>query len=100
MINYVQKILGAFPEEIENSTTFPGDEYLFQRRDEDYPKADFLPEEQAWGYHCSTAQLLFIFYIGRRDIQTSIAFLTTRLSKPDEDDLCRYINGRVSDRIR
>ena len=62
MINYVQKILGAFPEEIENSTTFPGDEYLFQRRDEDYPKADFLPEEQAWGYHCSTAQLLFIFY--------------------------------------
>ena len=44
-----------------------------------------LPEEQARAFHHSTAQLLFLSRV-RRDIQTTVAFLTTRVKRPDEDD--------------
>ncbi len=47
------------------------------------------------------AQLLFVTMRCRRDIQTAVAFLTTRVKDPDEDDwvkLCRvlrYLHGTV-----
>ena len=47
----------------------------------------------------TVAQLLFLSARARRDIQTAVAFLTTRMKQPDEDDwgkLCRviwYLNG-------
>ena len=45
-----------------------------------------LPEEQAVTFHRVTAQLLFVSQQARRDIQTEVAFLTTRVKEPDEDD--------------
>ena len=45
-----------------------------------------LPEEQAVTFHHVTAQLLFVSQRARRDIQTAVAFLTTRVKEPDEDD--------------
>ena len=37
-------------------------------------------------FHHSVAQLLFLACRARRDIQVAVAFLTTRVKKPDEDD--------------
>jgi hypothetical protein len=48
--------------------------------------AKLLPKEQARALHHTTAQLLFLSHV-RHDIQTTVAFLTTRVKKsPDEDD--------------
>jgi hypothetical protein len=45
----------------------------------------FFPEEQAHFFHLTTAQLLFLLRV-RRDVQLTIAFLTTHVKQPDKDD--------------
>jgi hypothetical protein len=61
----------------------PAADHLFNVRP--HHEASFLPEEQARSFHHTTAQLLFLSRV-RRDIQPTIAFLTTRVKQPDEDD--------------
>ena len=58
-------------------------DHLFQVRPDTNERP--LPEEQARAYHHTTAQLLFLSRV-QRDIQTTVAFLTTRVKRPDEDD--------------
>jgi hypothetical protein len=83
MINYIAKVNDAFPETITGVQSTPAGDRLFQVRPHD--EAKFLPEAQARAFHHTTAQLLFLSRV-RRDIQTTVAFLTTRVKKPDEDD--------------
>ena len=70
---------------------------LFQIREEIDKKV--LPKEQAVQFHHTVAQLLFLSARARRDIQTAVAFLTTRVKQPDEDDWGKlrrviwYLNG-------
>ena len=58
-----------------------------------------LLEEQAICFHHTVAQLLFVSARTRHDIQTPVAFLTTRVKRPDEDDwgklkrVLKYLNG-------
>ena len=80
---YVAKIISSFPEKITGVQATPASDHLFQIRPE--PDAKLLPEEQARAFHHTTAQLLFLSRV-RRDIQTTVAFLTTRVKRPDEDD--------------
>ena len=82
MIPYINKILSAFPEKITGVTTSPAANHLFQVCP--LPDAKFLPE-QAHTFHHTTAQLLFLSCICL-DIQTTVAFLTTHVQCPDEDD--------------
>jgi hypothetical protein len=83
MIPYINKILSDFPEKITGVTSSPAADHLFQVRPTS--EAKILPEEQARAFHHTTAQLLFLSRV-RRDIQTTVAFLTTRVKHPDEDD--------------
>jgi len=83
MIPYINKIIKAFPEKITGVQSTPASDHLFQVRPTS--EAKFLPEDQARAYHHTTAQLLFLSRV-RRDIQTTVAFLTTRVKRPDEDD--------------
>ena len=83
MTPYINKIVAAFPEKITGVQSTPAADHLFQIRPAS--EARPLPEEQARAYHHTTAQLLFLSRV-RRDIQTTIAFLTTRVKQPDEDD--------------
>ena len=83
MIPYIAKVIDAFPETITGVQSTPAGDRLFQVRPHD--EAKFLPEEQARAFHHTTAQLLFLSRV-RRDIQTTVAFLTTRVKKPDDDD--------------
>ena len=83
MIPYINKVLDTFPEKINGVASSPASDHLFQVRPP--IEAKLLPEIQACAYHHTTAQLLFLSRV-RRDIQTTVAFLTTRVKAPDEDD--------------
>jgi hypothetical protein len=58
-----------------------------------------LEEERALAFHHMVAQLLFMLTRARQDIQAVVAFLTTRVKCPDEDDwgklkqVLKYLNG-------
>jgi hypothetical protein len=82
MAGYTKEVIDGFPDVIEGTAATPAADHLFQTR-EDGKK---LPEEQAAAFHWTTAQLLFLSGRARRDIQTAVAFLTTRVKQPDEDD--------------
>jgi hypothetical protein len=61
-------------------------------------EARCLPESQAIAYHHTTVQLLFLSQVCH-DIKTTVAFLTTRVKTPDEDNwgklkrVIKYLNG-------
>jgi hypothetical protein len=71
--------------------------HLFTIRDKKEAKP--LDEEWALTFHHMVAQLLFMAMRVRRDIQTALAFLTTRVKSPDEDNwgklkqVLKYLNG-------
>ena len=100
MIPYVKKIIDEIPEELGKCATTPAANHLFQVREESETKP--LPEEQGNIFHHTVAQLLFVTTRVRRDIQTAVAFLTTRVKKPDEDDwgklkrVLRYLKGTTN----
>ena len=60
----------------------------------------YLPDEQAVAFCHTTEQLLYIALRCRIDIQTTVAFLTTRVKKPDKDDwmklkrCLKYLKGK------
>ena len=84
MIKYVDKILEVFLEELCAPAATPAAEPLFQVRNDS--KAEFLSEEKSQEFHHITAQLLFLSACARHDIQVTVAFLTTRVKKPDTDN--------------
>jgi hypothetical protein len=100
MIKYIEEIFEDFPELIEKSARTPHSDNLFKVRDEG--EATFLSEEQAQQFHQVVAQLLFLSCRARRDIQTPVAFLTTRVKRPDTDDrgkvkrVLQYLKGTKS----
>jgi hypothetical protein len=83
VIPYIGRILAAFPKKITGVSSSPAADHLFQI----CPPIDtqFLPEDQAHEFHHTTAQLFFCSRV-HQDIQMMIAFLTTRVKQPDEDD--------------
>jgi len=58
-------------------------------------------KKRADNYHSVTALLLFISRRSRLDIQTSVAYLCTRVTKPNEDDwkklkrVLQYLRGTI-----
>jgi hypothetical protein len=82
MTQYMSKIIKDFPEEILEKQATPAGDHLFKVR-EDGTK---LNEEQVDAFHHTMYQLLFAANQVRRDIQTAVSFLTTRVKDPDEDD--------------
>jgi hypothetical protein len=61
-----------------------------------------LNKEQARAFHHDVVQLLSASSRSRKDIQTEVTFLTTRVKHPDEDDwvklkrLLRYIREVIN----
>ena len=97
MIKYLKNIINEFPELIKGRAATPAHGKLFVIRDD--KEARKLNEEQALAFHHTVAQLLFMATRVRRDIQTAVAFLTTRVKSPDEDNwgklkrVLKYLNG-------
>ena len=69
---------------ITGKAATPAADHLFSVRGADESK--YIPEETAVSFHHTTAQLIFLSSQARRDIQTFLSFLTTRVKKPDKDD--------------
>ena len=93
-----EKIIEEFPEEIRDATAaIPCGDRLFQIRPTN--KSRPLPEEQAAQLHGCVVQLSLIGMHARRDVQTAVAFLRTRVNNPDEDEwgklqqVIKYLNG-------
>jgi hypothetical protein len=91
MTSYVNSMTEEFPDELSSSITCPWNENLF-KIDEN---SRVLSKERAELFHTFVAKGLFLSKRGRPDIQPAIAFLTTRVKKPTEQDwskLSRMIN--------
>jgi hypothetical protein len=101
MMKHIDKILEDFPEDIGKDASSPASDHLFEVRDEEEIEklGKSLCKERAKDFHHSVAQLLFVSTRVRRDIQTVVAFLTTRVKRPDEDDwgklkrVLKYLKG-------
>jgi hypothetical protein len=97
MITYLKNVISEFPEVITGKLATPAADHLFTIRDKKEAKP--LDEEQALAFHYMVAQLLFMATRVRQDIQTAVAFLTTRVKSPDKDDwgklkrVLKYLNG-------
>ena len=97
MFDYIQEMLEDFHNFDPNKTISrtPAADHLFKVRD-NQPKLD---EQKAQVFHTFTAKALFATKRARPDIYTSVAFLTTRVIFPDEDDwnkllrMMRYLRG-------
>ncbi len=97
MIKYIDKIFKGFSEDIGSPVADPAADHLFKVRKEGHN--EYLSEEKAQEFHTVVAQLLFLCNRARRDIQVAVAFLTTRVKKPDIDDwgklrrVLKYLKG-------
>ena len=95
MFNYIDNILGDLPEDMCGMVTSPAADHLFTVSD----TGKKLTCEQSEMFHHNIAKLLFLCKRARPDIQTAVAFLTTRVMAPDEDDykklaqVMRYLRG-------
>ena len=95
MDEYIEALIDEFPEKVIGSAVTPATEALF-KVNEDGTK---LGEEKAQQFHTTVAKALFLCKRARPDIQVAVAFLTTRVTEPDEDDwkklvrLVKYLNG-------
>jgi hypothetical protein len=64
-----------------------------------------LDKSKADIFHSTVAKLLYICKRCRLDIQNTVGFLTTRVSKPDEDDwkklkrVLQYLRGTIDDKL-
>ena len=83
MPHHINKVINDFPGKLRNWTqASPNSPKLFEVRKE----AKDLDPENAKIFHRLVAQLLYISKRCRPDLAPSVPFLTTRVSKPTEDD--------------
>jgi len=95
MWDYLRKVIKEFPNEIIGVCAIPASDHLFKVQ-EDGRK---LSKEVAEVFYHTVYQLLFAANRARRDLQTAVLFLTTRVKAPDQDDrgklvrVLKYLNG-------
>ena len=95
MEDYVEKILDDARKDMKGTSSTPAAQHLFET---DKTKTK-LQTEDAEYFHYMVACLLFLCHWGRPDIHTAVAFLTTRVKAPDDNDykkLCcvvKYLRG-------
>lgn len=101
MKDYVKKAIQEFPVDIVKNASTPANRFLFDVREGVTP----LDKSRAEIFHSTVARLLYICRRCRLDIQNAIGFLTTRVSKSDEDDwkklvrVLQYLRGTLDDKL-
>jgi hypothetical protein len=84
MVGYLKDVIEGFPGMIAEKAATPGGDRLFNIQDK--KEARQLEEERVIAFHHTMAQLLFMAITAPGNMQTVVAFLTTRVKAPDEDD--------------
>ncbi len=103
MIKQLEKVFADFPEDVGKASSTPASDHFFQVRDAEETEREgkYLPAEKVSQFHHTVAQLLFFCCRVRKDIQTAVSFLTTRVKKPNEDDwgklkrVLKYLKGTL-----
>jgi len=80
MLEYINKLLEKVPHDMDGTAKTPAAKNLFNIND----GAKKLTEERAQLFHHIVAKLLYLCRITQQDIQMAIAFLCTRVKRPDE----------------
>jgi hypothetical protein len=88
MQDYIQNMLDELPEDMNGIANTPAAEHLFKINTVNPTN---LNEEQSMLFHHYTAKLLFLCKRARPDIQTAVAFLSTRVKGPDTDDYKKLV---------
>ena len=83
MREYISSILDQVPDDMKGEALTPAANHLFQVNTDN---PDLLDEQQSTLFHHITMQLQYLSQRGRPDIRTAIAFLSSRVQKPDQDD--------------
>jgi hypothetical protein len=97
MVRYLVSVIEGFPELIVGKAATPTGNRLFDMQDG--KDARPLEQKRAIAFHHTTMQLLFMATRACWDRKTTVAFLTTRVKAPDEDDwkklkqVLQYLNG-------
>ena len=94
MGDYVEEMLKSLPEDMNGESSTPAGNHLFTVN----PDAVPLSESESDMFHHYVAKLLFLCKRARPDIQTAVAFLSTRVKAPDRDDLKKL--GRTMKYLR
>ena len=94
MEDYIKNMLAELPEDMDGMATTPAAEHLFKVNE----APTYLNEKEAMFFHHNVAKLLFLCKRARPDIQTAVAFLSTRVKQPDCDDNKKL--GRVMRYLR
>ena len=103
MIDYVEDMLEPFKLKSTDTALTPAAEGLFDQNQE---KSYLVGPNRTEVFHTTVAKGLFISKRARPDIQPTIAFLCTRVRKPEQKDwrklmrLLRYLNGTKKLRLR
>ena len=82
MDDSVKAILDEAPPDMDGVVLTPAVDHLFDMN----PDAESLDMAQAELFHHLMAKLLFLCKWAHPDIQTPVAFMTTRVKGPDTDD--------------
>jgi hypothetical protein len=83
MTDYIENMLDELPDDFDGTVATPATSYLFKTR----ASAVKLNPELSELLHSNVAKLLYLAQRARPDILLTVAFLTTRVSSPDMDDL-------------
>ena len=87
--DYIQVILQDTPANLRGTSMVPAAKHLFTTRP-DTPKIS--PQEQEIFHHL-TMQLMYLSQRGIPDIRTAVAFLSSRVANPDQDNYMKL--GKV-----
>jgi hypothetical protein len=88
MVQYIESMLAGFPQEyLQGKVTSPWNENLFTVQE----GSPLLEKDLAELFHTVTAQGLFACKRARPDISPAIAYLTTRVRAPNQDDWAKLV---------
>eukprot|EP00957_Ditylum_brightwellii_P149244 11366313-Ditylum_brightwellii.AAC.1 len=87
MVKYINKMLLELPPKFDDEAATPAANHLFTINNQ----AENLDKEKAHLAYHNIAKLIFLCQQARPDIQTSMAFLSTRVKSPDTDDWKKLI---------
>ena len=96
---YVREAIEDFGEDVRKKVSSPAAHGLFQVDSESSP----LSKEKSDVFHSVVAKLLWVMKRGRPDIETTIAFLCTRVKGPTYQDWCklrrliRFLHDTIDD---
>jgi hypothetical protein len=97
MKDYIQDMLDELPSDMDGESVTPAGEHLFTANENPVP----LDEATAQMFRTNTAKLLFLSKRARPDVHPTVAYLTTRVKSPDEDDykklgrVMKYLRGSI-----